>query len=472
MSSSTPSQATSNTVTARTDHFGRIAAVYLLSLLIGGIYVGIAAPLRMAIQADLGINSTAGIWIITIYTLFYAASIPIAGRLADQFGPKRIYLVCLGLFAAGALICGLSVHIGGFAAIITGRIIQAIGAGGIIPIATAELGYLAPENKRGMWLGMASATSGIANVIGATVGSLFISLFGERGWAWAFYLAVVLGVALFVAARATLPVREREQKGSVDFGGAIIFVVMIVNLLYCFSCLDFTNLSSVLNARVWGSLLLAVLLWPIFVRYERGVADPIFHLEYLQTHNIRIVLAASVCVGAIMMSMMMAPEIAEGLLGLEAGTGGFYMAIIGVFAIVGPPLCGRIIDARGPKAPLMIGLVAAVVGFLFLALVATTQPSAASIIIGFALVGLGLGFTMGTPLNYMILESTPDEQHNAAIASVSLIRQVGATLAPAIYVGLIAISPGASGYRIMLLGVVLFALLCMVIVSQYHSRRD
>lgn len=69
-------------------NFGLILAVYLLGIFMGAIDTGIVTPARTVIQNDLSVTETAGIWMITIYTLAYAASIPIMGKLADKFGRK------------------------------------------------------------------------------------------------------------------------------------------------------------------------------------------------------------------------------------------------------------------------------------------------------------------------------------------------------------------------------------------------
>lgn len=87
----------------RRERYGIILAVYLLGLLVGGLYVGIISPVRTVIQEGMGIGDTLGIWMINIYTLFYAATIPISGKLADRYGRKRIFTACVGVFCAGAV---------------------------------------------------------------------------------------------------------------------------------------------------------------------------------------------------------------------------------------------------------------------------------------------------------------------------------------------------------------------------------
>ena len=69
---------------------GAVLAIYLVGLLIGGLYVGMVSPARTVIQADFGIDGATGIWMINIYTLFYAALIPVIGNVADRAGRNQL----------------------------------------------------------------------------------------------------------------------------------------------------------------------------------------------------------------------------------------------------------------------------------------------------------------------------------------------------------------------------------------------
>ena len=138
-------------------HTGMIMALYLFGIFMGALDTGIVTPARTIIQNDLGVDDQLGIWMITIYTLAYAAAIPIMGKLADRMGRKKIYLVAIVLFGLGSLLSGLAQDVGSFWMLIGARAVQALGGGGILPIATAEFGTSVPEEKRGMALGLVGA---------------------------------------------------------------------------------------------------------------------------------------------------------------------------------------------------------------------------------------------------------------------------------------------------------------------------
>ena len=112
--------------------------------------------------------------------------------------------------------------------------------------------------------------------------------------------------------------------------------------------------------------------------------------------------------------------------------------VLGIFAGVGAPVSGRLIDRYGPKLIMGAGFLLSIIGSLFLVLITTSYPNLLTVAICLILIGLGMGFTMGTPLNYMMLDNTKKADSNSALATLSLIRSVGTAIAPAVMVGFIA----------------------------------
>lgn len=452
--------------------FGLILAIYLLGLFIGGVYVGIVSPVRTVIQAGFGIDDATGIWMINIYTLFYAATIPTSGKLADRYGRKRVFTACVGLFCLGATLCGISGQAVGFPLLIVGRIIQAAGAGGMIPVATAEIGTSFPEEKRGMALGLAAAVAGIANVIGTVIGSGLLAVFGNANWPWIFYLCIPFGVLIVVGSLLVLPNHTGTPNGKLDFFGSALLTVFVLLLLFGLRDIDFTDIAhSAMQPQTWLPLLLAVLTIPLFRRVEGRADDPVFHMEYFSNPRIRINMLISLFIGATIITMVLVPEFAEYALELPTGSGGYYVAIIGIFAIAGPPLGGALIDRFGAKPILMAGLAVSVAGFLFVAFVTTANRDAVSLIVGLAIIGLGMGFTMGTPLNYMILQDTSPEDSSSAIATIALVRQIGTSIAPALLIAFIGSDASMAGFSNMFLCVAVFNVVSMIALCFYRDAK-
>ena len=140
-------------MSARRPRWALAMGLYLLGIFMGAIDTGIVTPARTIISDDLGVSEQLGIWMITIYTLSYAAAIPVLGKLADRLGRKPVYLFAIALFGVGSLLCGLAQDVGSFGMLIAARAIQAIGGGGILPVATAEDGTEGPQARRGLAVG-------------------------------------------------------------------------------------------------------------------------------------------------------------------------------------------------------------------------------------------------------------------------------------------------------------------------------
>lgn len=418
---------------------GLLLAVYLLGIFMGAIDTGIVTPARTIIQNDLGVDDSTGIWMITIYTLAYAASIPVMGKLADRYGRKPIYLISITLFGVGSLLCGLSQEVGSFEMLILARAIQAIGGGGIVPIATAEFGTSVPPEKRGMALGLVGGVYGVANIFGSSAGSLILDIFGTNNWQFIFYVNVPISILIIVAGWAILPNHRVEQVAKIDLLGITVLVAMILSLLYGLRNIDFFALgASVTSTDVYPYLLGFLVLLPLFILAERRAADPVLNLGYFTDFTIGITLLLAFLSGVILMGVIFVPQFAENALGIPTGDGGYFVIILGLASGIGAPLSGTLTDRFGPKLVLGFGVgvsaLAAAVGAWW----AIPSPSWVSVCITLALMGLGLGFTIGSPLNYMMLDRTPAAESNSALATLSLVRSIGTTLAPAFLVGFLA----------------------------------
>lgn len=420
-------------------HFGLIMVIYLCGIFMGAIDTSVVTPARTVIQNGLGVGDQTGIWMITIYTLAYASSIPIMGKLADRLGRKTIYLICIILFGTGSLLAGLSQYIGHFGFFLMARAIQAIGGGGIMPIASAEFGTTFPEDKRGMALGMVGGVYGIATVVGGSLGSAILGAFGLQNWGFIFFINIPISLFIIICGFIFLPNTKIDDVKPIDKWGTLFLVMMILSLLYGLRNIDFFDfVKSFTSTDVYPFLIIFIVMLPFFFFAEKKAADPIMNLDYFREAPIVITLIISFITGVIMMGMVFVPQFAENALRMQQGSGGYFVMVLGIFAGVGAPVSGRLIDRYGPKLIMGAGFLLSIIGSLFLVLITTSYPNLLTVAICLILIGLGMGFTMGTPLNYMMLDNTKKADSNSALATLSLIRSVGTAIAPAVMVGFIA----------------------------------
>ncbi len=420
-------------------NFGLIMVVYLLGIFMGAIDTGIVTPARTIIQHDLMVNENTGIWMITIYTLAYAASIPIMGKLADKYGRKYIYLISILLFGIGSLFCGLSQNFGSFTILLMARVVQAIGGGGILPIATAEFGTTFPKEKRGLALGMVGGVYGLANIFGASAGSAIIDIFGQNNWQYIFYINVPITLFILIAGFLSLPNTKEKSVKKIDLFGITTLTLMVLSILYGLKNIDYFNFAETFKSTsVYPYLIVFIVLLPIFIVIEKKAEDPVINISYFKNIKIVITLFISFITGIIIMGMIFVPQFAENSIKIASGSGGYFVIILGLFAGIGAPFSGKLIDKFGAKVVLGTGFIASIAGSVFLVFYAAEHPSLFAVVICLVLLGIGIGFTMGTPINYMMLDNTKAQESNSALATVSLVRSIGTAIAPAIMIGFIS----------------------------------
>ena len=424
--------------TKKESNYILVMIIYLAGIFMGALDTGIVTPARTVIQSNLGVNEQTGIWMITIYTLAYATSIPIMGKLADKYGRKYIYLTSIFLFGLGSLFCGLSQDFGSFNLLLIARVVQALGGGGIVPVATAEFGTTFPEEKRGLALGLVGGVYGIANIFGASAGSAVLDIFGTNNWQFIFYINLPITVFILIAGFIALRNTKVPDTSKIDFSGIFTLTIMILSLLYSLKNLDFFDFSTITNKDVLPFLILFLVLIPLFIFIEKRAEDPVMNLSYFTNKDIVLTLIISTLTGVIIMGMIFVPQFCENSMKIATGSGGYFVIILGLFAGVGAPVSGKLIDKFGAKLILGFGFIISIVGSLFLAFFATNHPSLFSVVVSLILIGIGVGFTMGTPLNYMMLSHTKESESNSALATLSLVRSIGTAVAPAIMVGFIA----------------------------------
>lgn len=419
------------------DNTKMVLVLFLLGIFMGAIDSGIVSPAREIIQNGLGIDRSTGIWMITIYTLAYAISMPIVSKLADRMGHKKIYTAGIALFGMGSLLCGLSNFYGNFAFLLIARVIQAVGAGGIIPIATAVIGQSFPEEKRGKALGFVGMIYGVATIVGPTIGSALLNLFGTANWGVIFFINVPITIVILILS-SQLPNTETAEPKPLDLKGALALAVTIGSLMYALTNLNFFDfVNTFTSVSVYPFLILAAVTLPFVVLLEKKAADPILNIEFFKSRQMVLVLLIAFIVGVGMMGMVFVPQFAENTLKIPSGTGGYLVTLLAIFSGIAAPLSGSLLDKKGAKMVLGMGFMFTFLGTMVLAFWAVPSLSVLSVVVGLAFMGFGVGFTMGAPLNYLVLSNVTKENGASGIATMSLMRSIGVAISPNIMIGFV-----------------------------------
>jgi len=421
----------------------RLLGVLFVGVLMGALDIAIVGPALPAIQESFAISSRDLAWIFTIYVLFNLVATPLMAKLSDRFGRRDIYLLDVTLFALGSLLVALSPT---FGVLLGGRALQALGAGGIFPVASAVIGDTFPPEKRGSALGIIGAVFGLAFLIGPLLGGILLRF----GWHWLFLINLPIAVWLIVQSIRLLPATRPETVRPFDWIGMVSLALALAALAYGISQLDSNNLMpSLVSARVLPFLLLAAVLTPIFWRIEKGAPDPVVRPSLLSGRQVLLTGAFAAGAGLSETSLVFLPALAVSALGMGHAAASFMLFPTVLALAVGSPLAGRLLDRLGSRSVVLSGLILTALGLLLYGL---SPIHLGWFILAGALVGLGLSALLGAPLRYILLNEASDADRGAAQGLLTVFTSIGQLLGGAL-VGAVAASQGggAHGYRSALL---------------------
>ena len=188
---------------------------------------------------------------LNAYNIMFAVLLVSMGRLADQFGRRRFFLIGMTVFTIGSLLCALSWSV---EALIAFRVVQAVGAGILAPLALATTAMVFPPAQRGLGLAMMAVVANGAAVLGPPIGGVLVELAGwpwDAGWHWIFLINVPIGVlGIALAVRVMPETRDPYAGTDVDWWGMTTLGIAIF-------CLTFGLVEG--NDRGWGSPLIVSL---------------------------------------------------------------------------------------------------------------------------------------------------------------------------------------------------------------------
>ncbi len=201
-----------------------ICCISVFMMGIDGSGVNVALP---SIHRDLG-TSIAGLqWTVDIYTLGVAALLMFSGSMGDRFGRRRVFLIGLGLFTLGSLLCGLAPSLGW---LIGFRALQAAGGSALNPIAMSIIRSVFEDpSERSRAVGLWGATIGISMALGPLVGGLLVQ---SAGWRYLFFVNIPIGIAAILLAARWVPESRARRPRPIDPVGQLLMVILFVSLTF------------------------------------------------------------------------------------------------------------------------------------------------------------------------------------------------------------------------------------------------
>lgn len=378
--------------------------------------VGTAMPRIIGELGGLSIMT----WVTTAYMLTSTTIVPIAGKLADLYGRRIIYVVGISIFMLGSALCGIS---SSMTQLILFRALQGIGGGIMMPLSMTIVGDTFPSEERGKWQGLIGAMFGLSSVVGPTIGGWIVD---NSSWQWVFYVNLPIGLVSAVAIYLGLQGEKRlVDKAVIDYAGAMSLVAGTVSLLLGLNLggTDYPWLS----VQILGLLGLSLLSWIIFIRVENRAAEPILSLDLFKNRVFAITNIIGFLMGLGMFgAIMFLPLFLQGVIGASATNSGNTMIPMMLAMVVTSIIAGRFTGKFTFRSIFVAGMLMMAIGFYLL----STMGVQATLVIAtvyIIVLGMGMGLIMPT-VTLAVQSAFTAEKRGVATSATQFFRSIGGTL--------------------------------------------
>ncbi|MCT8138550.1 MFS transporter [Anaerobacillus sp. CMMVII] len=416
-------------------------------------------------------------WVFAIYLLTYAVMTPIFGKLADLFGRKKIFITGATLFLLGSALCGLSQSM---EQLILFRALQGIGAGALMPMTFTIVGDVFKYEQRAKAQAIIGSIWGIAGIFGPLVGGFFVDYFT---WNWIFYINIPFGLIAMYLIWKYLEEKIEKRKRSIDYGGAITFIIGTTALLYA--------LLSGGNEIAWNDRMMyflfgiAIIFLLMFSFIQLRVKEPMVPFHLFKNRHLLIVNLSGFLLGAILIGLTAyLPLWVQGVLLLAATSSGLTLIPMSLGWPIGAFFSGKFIVKIGTKPISLAGVILIALGTIALSFISSSTPNFVLVVIMFFIgLGFGLSFTIFT----VIVQSSVDwNNRGAAASSNAFLRTLGQTLGIAVLGAVLnqhigghtnngtEVAPHilASGLHSVFIILAIIALICVVLVASFLPKEQ
>jgi MFS family permease len=437
-----------------------LLAVFGIGVFLAGLELMITATALPSILLDLATTDQLGkpafselrhaSWIINGYLLAYVVAMPLAGRLADVWGTRRLFLVALVVFILGSLAAGRGQSID---ELIVGRVIQGIGGGILVPVGTAAASHLFEGHDRPRALGIIGALTFLGMAAGPFLGAALLSGLDVGGglerlgvaagtplhnalapaWRWVFYINVPIGlVALFFAWAASNGWETPRRRAGLDVVGAVIWSLALAAALGATTLIGVADIGGP-DPLVVGAGLAVLAVFATLVTVVRGLhrADP-----FLDPRLFRSAAFSSAALVSLLTGFAFATAIIGGAVFVDRVLYGgpddqrLALGALAAATAVGALVSGFAVRVLSLRLVTLVGLV---LSAACLWLMSRWTPAVRVGEVALTLGGFGLGFGLTvTPRSTAAVESAGRASFGMASAIVTVARMIGMAIGVAI----------------------------------------
>lgn len=389
----------------------------LLTALVIGVFMGalgmtILAPALPQIGSSFGLTPGAVVVAFSVYTTFYALSVPLMSKISDVRGYKVVYGASLVLFAISSAAAALAPTLPVLVLALVG---QGIGGGGLFPIAQAIVGSAVHKNERGKILGILMGAFAVGAVLGPNVGGFLVQ---HLSWRWIYWINVPLCAIGFISLmQVSLPLAVR--KGRIDWLGVLLVAVMFGSLVLGIEGFRHGGAGTT-RVSVLFSLAALGLVALFFV--ERAHPDPILDFRLILSRSVAPLLAISFLIGySLLGGVVFLPLFVQVRFDATSLGSGAVLNAAAVGMAFASWIAGAYTARTGGRVLVIIGMAAIAVAF---AAMIVLQHMLWGILAGLVILGAGLGLNQG-PLSYLSLALVEEKNHGQVSGLIAITRSLG-----------------------------------------------
>jgi EmrB/QacA subfamily drug resistance transporter len=404
----------------------RISGVCILATVMAILDVTVVSVAQRTFIDQFGSTQVIVGWTMTGYTLALATVIPITGWAADRFGTKRLFIGSVLAFTVGSLLCAVAANI---PQLILFRVLQGIGGGSLLPLGFMILTREAGPRRLGRLMSILSIPMLLAPIGGPILGGWLID---TSSWRWIFLINLPFGLATAALAAIVFAKDHPARSETFDVVGVLLLSPGLATFLFAVSSIP--GRGTVADRHVLIPAAVGLALIAAFVVHARRHPDhPLIDLRLfsnpvLTNANVTMVVFAVAFFGA----CLVLPSYFQQVLHQTPMQAGVHMIPQGLGAMLTMRLTGPLVDRQGPGKVVLVGIALITAGLGTFAFgVARQAHYLPTLLVGLAIMGLGMGCTM-MPLSVASVQSLAPHQIARGTTLISVSQQVGGSMGTAL----------------------------------------
>lgn len=405
----------------------------MIVLLLAGTFITVlnqtvVAPALPSIMNDMSINAATGQWLTTGFTLVNAIMIPVTAFLIDRFPIRNLFLFSMSVFALGSLCAAWGPN---FSVLFAGRIVQAVGAGVLMPMVMTVLMLTFPIEKRGFAMGLFGIVMACGPAVGPTAAGIVIDM---ADWHIMFYVVTAAAAAVAIITPFTMDrVEPKNPEAKIDIPSVILSTIGFGSLLYSFSAIG----NSGFGLEFFISFAVGAVVVALFFRRQLKMTQPMLRVRVLKNRTFLIGTIIGMVVQAALLSVgILLPIYLQSLLGYSATESGLVILPGALLMGIMGPIAGRWFDRHGPRVLAITGTLLLTVGTIMLALLGPEVSLVyVAVVMAIRLFGMSL---INMTLTTWAMNALSDDLINHGTSVNNTFRQVAGSLGTAILTSVFA----------------------------------